>query len=54
MAGLTGMGTVAEMPYLWHTVPVLVVSQLLMGIEVTGCGSSSALGKSYFLQLTVF
>jgi hypothetical protein len=66
MVGLMGTGMVAEMPYLWHTIPILAVSWLLMGIEVSSCGScqtsqstsciiiSSAVGKSYFVQLTVF
>jgi hypothetical protein len=34
--GLMGMGMVAEMPDLWHTIPILAVSWLLTGIWVTG------------------
>jgi hypothetical protein len=31
---LTGVGTVAEMLYLWHTIPILVVSQVSMGYQI--------------------
>ena len=30
LTGLTGTGTVAEMPYLWDTIPVSAVSRVLM------------------------
>jgi len=34
VAGLTGMDMVAEMLYLWHTIPILAVLQVSMDYQI--------------------